>query len=162
MDALVVHMRTGFTAADTEPTILAECQRLADAAAMEIEAYCEISLTTQTITAHTFAEAGELISLPVGPLAPGSTVTVNGTAFTGTVEGGRYPRLTLPEDMSGALTISYEAGYGTDPADVPDDLKLAVMDQASGIFDYRGDDTKRPHLTPAASRIAARYRRVAV
>lgn len=161
-DALVIHMRTGFGVPDTDPVVLAECQRLADVAAMEVEAYCEISLTTQTITAWTQAEGGTVISLPVGPLNLAGSVTVNGSPFTGTIEGGRYPRLTLPDDTSGAIEISYQAGYGDTPNDIPADLQLAVMDQAGRMYDLRGAGEGAQGLSLSAARICARYRKVAV
>lgn len=48
-------------------------------------------------------------------------------------------------------------------ADLPNDLRFAVMDQAAMIYDERGADTDRPAgLSLAASRIAARHRGVSL
>lgn len=45
--------------------------------------------------------------------------------------------------------------------DLPDDLKLAIIDQAAMLYDARGGDTERPAgLSMAAARIVARYRGV--
>lgn len=45
--------------------------------------------------------------------------------------------------------------------DLPDDLKLAIIDQAAMLFDARAQDTERPvGLSLAAARIVARYRGV--
>ena len=46
-------------------------------------------------------------------------------------------------------------------ADLPADLKLAIIDQAAMLFDARAHDTERPvGLSLAAARITARYRGV--
>ncbi|MDR5650978.1 head-tail connector protein [Ruixingdingia sedimenti] len=46
-------------------------------------------------------------------------------------------------------------------ADLPADLKLAIIDQAAMLFDARAQDTERPvGLSLAAARIVARYRGV--
>lgn len=46
-------------------------------------------------------------------------------------------------------------------ADLPADLKLAIIDQAAMLFDARGGETDRPlGLSMAAARIVARYRGV--
>lgn len=48
-----------------------------------------------------------------------------------------------------------------DAVDLPDDLKLAICDQAAMLYDYRAGNTDRPAgLSLAASRICARYRGV--
>ncbi len=47
--------------------------------------------------------------------------------------------------------------------DLPDDLRLAIIDQASMMFDSRGGMTDRPlGLSMAAARIVARYRGVRI
>lgn len=157
LDDLLVHMRTGFDAATTDATTLMECQRLAMTAAREIEAYCDIALTRQTISLFVETD-GNPVHLPVGPLAPDARVTVNGTEITTGITGGRYPVLTLPEGITGSVAITYEAGFADTSASVPDDLQLAVMDQAAMLFDYRalGDERKHNGLSPAAARICAR------
>jgi hypothetical protein len=46
-------------------------------------------------------------------------------------------------------------------ADLPADLKLAIIDQAAMLYDARAQDTERPvGLSLAAARIVARYRGV--
>lgn len=46
-------------------------------------------------------------------------------------------------------------------ADLPDDLRFAILDQAAMLFDARAHDTERPvGLSMAAARITARYRGV--
>lgn len=60
-------------------------------------------------------------------------------------------------DVCGAAGIEIPG----DAADLPDDLRLAVMDQAAMLYDARGGDTKRPlGLSLAAARITARHRGV--
>ena len=48
-------------------------------------------------------------------------------------------------------------------AELPDDLRFAIIDQAAMLYDARGGDTERPvGLSLAASRIVARYRGVSL
>lgn len=135
-------------------------QRYVLAAAREIEAYTEIALTRQTITAWAEVEDANTFTLPVGPLAPDAVVMVNGFEAVGVLELGRWPRLSLSTPYTGALHVTYEAGFGDTSAAVPDDLQLAVMEQAAFAYDNRGDTDAKPGLTPAAARICARHRRV--
>lgn len=135
-------------------------QRYIDAAAREIEAYCEIALTRQTISLTVLSDGSDIIPLPIGPLAPDADVTINGVPMPGTATAGRWPVLTLPDTFTGPLRISYEAGFGDDARHVPDDLQLAIMEQAAFAYDNRADPDAKPGLVPAAARIAARYKRV--
>ena len=135
-------------------------QRYVLAAAREIEAYCEIALTRQTISLTVLAEGGDIIPLPVGPLAPDAEVTVDGAPLVNGITHGRWPVLMLPDWMTGPVAVTYEAGFGDTSASVPDDLQLAVMEQAAFAYDHRGDVEAKPGLTPAAARICARHRRV--
>lgn len=146
---------------------------LASTAAAEVEHYCDMALITQTITATTGAWPGQSISLPVGPLAAEPNVTVAQIELDGTttdissgwwVEGGRYPRLHfIDTEPAGPLRITYAAGYGDTAASIPTDLAHAIMDHTVRLYEMRGDtEAGKPGLSPAAARIAARYRRVAL
>ncbi|PAU96699.1 head-tail connector protein [Paracoccus salipaludis] len=135
-------------------------QKYVLAAAREIEAYCEIALTRQTISLTVLAEGeADIIALPVGPLASDAEVTINGVP-AGTVTGRMWPSITLPTGTTGHVVISYDAGFGDDARSVPDDLQLAIMEQAAFTYDNRGSMDVKPGLVPAAARIAARYKRV--
>lgn len=46
------------------------------------------------------------------------------------------------------------------PDPLPADLCLAVLEMVHHAYDHRADPDAKPGLTPAAARIAARYRRV--
>ena len=71
--------------------------------------------------------------------------------------------LNLAGDGNGAaIRIRYPAGYGTDPGSIPADLALAVTDHAAMMYDARGMTDAAQGLSLAASRIAARHRRIAV
>lgn len=59
--------------------------------------------------------------------------------------------------------VAHAAAYTlpTASADLPDDLRLAIIDQAAMLYDARGGDTERPAgLSMAAARIVSRYRGV--
>lgn len=134
-------------------------QRYLMAAAREIEAYCDIALTRQTVSLTVLPDYGT-VALPVGPLAPEAEVTVNGLPLVGGISVGRYPVAILDDWTDGPVTLTYEAGFGDTSASVPDDLQLAVMEQAAFAYDHRADVDVKPGLTPAAARICARYRSV--
>lgn len=142
---------------------------MADTAAAEIEAYCDLALLDQTITATTGDWPGQEILLPVGPVAPDATVTIELIETDGTatpvpdgfwLESGRYPRLHFTDTPGGRLRISYTAGYGTTHTDIPADITHAIYDVATRLYDMRGIDDGKATLPPAASRILARHRKV--
>lgn len=59
--------------------------------------------------------------------------------------------------------VAHAAEYTLPPAaaDLPADLRLAIIDQAAMLYDARAQDTERPvGLSLAAARIVARYRGV--
>lgn len=142
---------------------------LISVAASDIEAQADLALLSQTITATTDADAGQIIALPVGPVATGAAVTVASVATDGTatpiltgwwIEAGRYAVLhftgTAPADR---VRITYVAGYAT----VPVDLRLAIADQVARHYEQRGGVMdKAPALSAQTARVIARYRRVAV
>ena len=117
-------------------------------------------LIRQVISLTLSAEGGDAVDLPIGPLAPDAHVTVNGIETADGIEGGRWPSITLPANLTGTVMLTYEAGYGDTPASIPADLRLAVMDQASMLYDARGPTDVRQGLSVAAARICARHRRV--
>lgn len=53
-------------------------------------------------------------------------------------------------------------GITIDTQAIPADLALAVMEQVAHAYDHRADPEAKPGLTPAAARICARHRRVAL
>ena len=171
LDDVKSHTRVSFDDDDAALAVMAW------AAAREIEQHCALALMTQIITA-TFTEWGRRVPLPIGPLdvaalndhpitvqtreADGSLVSWPQDWF---VDMGRFPVLYLPDRqfMDGkALVVSYPAGFGVTVEAIPEDLQLAVMDQAARLYDLRGAEDGKQGLSLAASRIAARYRKVAV
>lgn len=151
-----------------------ELQRLIDTAAAEVEAHCGIALLAQSITV-TLRAWCRRIPLPVGPFwAEGLaehpvTVELLDEAGIATphpagwwIQGGRYPVLTLAGDGIGvAIRITYPAGFG-EPASIPADLQLAVIDHAAMMYDARGLTDAPQGLSIAATRIAARHRRIGI
>ena len=150
---------------------------MAWAAAREIEAHCSLALMSQVITVAV-TEWGRRVPLPIGPLdvvaLDAHPITVQFRDADGTltawpqgwwVEPDRYPVLHLPGRQfrdGKTLVVSYPAGFGVTVEAIPEDLQLAVMDQAAKLYDLRGAEDAPQGLSLAASRIAARHRRVAV
>ena len=159
-----------------DPTALTEAMAFANVATSEIEAYTGLAILSQEIVATTDAPCtGRDLPLPVGPVAPSTTATVEVIADDGSVtqvtsgywlETGRYPRLRFAMPApDGRLRITYIAGFGTTSTDVPADLAHAIMAHTAKLYETRGDCEGRGHspgLALAAARIAARYRRVAL
>ena len=116
---------------------------------------------------------GRIIDLPIGPVQAGATVTVETVEADGTVtalasgfwlETGRYPRLRFGDtDPEERLRITYTAGIAADPADLPADLRQAIIEQAVRTFDQRGGvEDRGPALSANTALIIARYRGVRV
>ncbi|MCA3446726.1 MAG: hypothetical protein INF93_08420 [Rhodobacter sp.] len=164
-DKLLTHARI-------DESMLPELLIYLDAAAREIEEYTGIALLTQTITCTTDEWPGQVIDLPVGPMAPDVTATIAAIELDGTttaitsgfwLEGGRYPRLHWPDTQPASrLRLTYTAGYGSTHNALPADLAHAVLDQAVHLFNTAGSEAGASGLGLAAARIAARYRRVAL
>ena len=146
----------------------AEASRIALAAAAELEKYAQLALFDQTIrvTLDCWPRSA-VFALPVAPLndALSVTITVAGQPFDAfAITVGLRPAVRCTGDKpSGEVVITYAAGFGVAPADLPHDLRLAIMDQVAIAFDLRGTaDGKTNGMGAQAARIAARYRRVAV
>ena len=168
LDAVKQHARVSF---DDDDMALA---LMADAAAREIEAHSELALLRQIITVSCTRTAGP-IRLPVGPLdllaLDDHPVTVQTREADGSlvswpqgwwIDPARNPVLHLDAVDGDSLVVRYVAGFGATAGSIPSDLQLAIMDQAARSYDLRGAEDGVQGLSLAASRIAARYRRVAV
>lgn len=166
LDQLKLHLRVDHD--DEDAAIL----NMGFAAAAEIEAFAQIALLHQTIRVNILepATGGHGITLPIGPvLDPASVaVQINGQAFDGfEVLGFRRPYLLWPNryrDLAPSrVDIKYKAGFGAEAADIPNDLRLALMDQAAALYDGRSpSDAKVLSCSPHMARISARYRGVSV
>ena len=171
LDDVKQHARVSFDDDDMALAVMAW------AAAREIEAHCGLALLTQIITV-TLTEWGRRVPLPIGPLDVAAMdahpITVQTREADGSlvswpqgwwVDAGRYPVLHLTDRqfMDGtALVVTYPAGFGSTATSIPEDLQHAINDQAARLYDLRGAEDAPQGLSLAASRIAARYRRVAV
>lgn len=154
--------------ANDDPYFVQEVERMALAAAAELEVYAQIALLTQTVTVT--LENGPSRSwfeLPVAPLNDplSVVVTADGIAFESfAVVAGSRPAVRFTDGRPcGLVVITYEAGFGETAADIPPDLRNAICDQASAYFDMRGaGDGKSNGMSPHMARVAARYRRVSL
>jgi len=141
-------------------------------AAADIEAATGLALLSTSVTHTTADRPGQVIPLPVGPVASGAVATVHLIELDGTLtpvasgfwlEGGRYPRLHFTTTPGGRLRITYTAGYGASAASVPRDLALAICEQAVRLYEQRGGVMdKGPALSAQTARVIARYRRIAI
>lgn len=148
-----------------------EADALADmalAATLELEAQANIALLTRSVTLRvTGWPACGALPLPIGPVqdGAGATVTANGEPVIGAeLLPGRIGELRLEAEIAATLAeaeivVSYPAGFGASPADVPADLRHAILDQVAALYDARGAaDPRRMTAAPAFLRIAAKHR----
>lgn len=157
-----------------DATLKAEAVRLAAAAEIELEEFCQLALLTQTITAITEDAPASPLSLPIGPVASDASATVWTIADDGTetaldasefwLETGRHPRIRWTDAAPELrVKVEYPAGFGASASDVPHDIRHAIADQAAAMLDWPALELRKSvGLTPHAARIAARYRRVAL
>ena len=141
---------------------------LALTATLELEAQASLALLTRTVELRlTGWPASGKIRLPIGPVQDGATATVtaNGEPVIGAeLLPGRHGELRLEAETAALLSeaeivITYPAGYGATPGDVPADLRHAILDQVAALYDARGAaDPRRMTAAPAFLRIAARHR----
>lgn len=141
---------------------------LALTATLELEAQASLALLTRDVELRlTGWPASGAIWLPIGPVQDGATATVtaNGEPVIGAeLLPGRQGELRLEPEMAALLAaaeivVTYPAGYGATPADVPADLRHAVLDQVAHLYDARGAvDARRAMAAPAFLRVAARHR----
>ena len=161
LEALAAHTRT-----DGHDDFLPELERFAAAAVREAEDLGQIALRSQAVRVILDAwPSGHSFRLPIGPLLDGESVTITADdqpfdSFS-TITGQR-PALRLSAARPcGQIVIEYVAGYGEDAESIPEDLRLAIMDQAAAYFDARGaSDPKRQTQSPHFARIIGRYRGV--
>ena len=93
------------------------------------------------------------INLSRYPLSSVTSFTVDGTSYTPgdyfIIDTTRYPgRIVAKHDISlptptteaaNGIQITYVAGFGATSADVPENLRLAIMQMAAMLFSHRGD-----------------------
>lgn len=158
---------TWITGNDTDASL----EKMAWEAVAEVESFAQIALLRQTIRLTIFdGVLGDGLSLPVGPMLDGAplTVTLDGTATTAfDVVPGNRPYLSWETALRGGahrrMVIEYDAGFGDEASDVPEDLGQAIIDQAYMIYDGRSiDEVLSRRRSMQLARVAARYRGVSL
>lgn len=118
------------------------------AARLEVETMTGLALITQTWRLATCPK-GLLVLLPVAPVSA-LVAAPDGAVIQGDA-------VLLAELATGEITIDYTAGFG-DAADVPADLKQAVMLLVAYWFENR--DAGTSGVPVGLARLVASYRRV--
>lgn len=143
----------------------AELERMAASAVAEAEDFAQIALFRQTVRILLPKWPRGHVQLPIAPVLDPASVkifidTVPWTDFH--LGNGLRPLLAICGcPPSGVIVIEYQAGFGSTPDDIPDDLRQAIIDQAAVYFDARGTGGGRNiSLSPHFTRILARYRGV--
>ena len=140
---------------------------LIEAATAHAEGELQRSLVARTLRATAADPARYMdlcVPLPLGPVL--SVVSVNGDDGANGVEVVRHGTAHLarfPADspyLGDEVRITYRAGYGEGAADVPADLRLAIRQHVTDLYQLRGATTDRPRtaLANAMARIYARNR----
>jgi len=125
------------------------------AARLEVESFTSRALVTQSWRLSLECPPGPVVVLPVVPVNEITSATADGEDITVTLQGDA---VLLPDACSGDLVIDYTAGYGA-AAEVPQDLKQAVLALVAYWYDNRDGLASRPAGLEAALRS---FRRVAV
>jgi hypothetical protein len=120
---------------------------LVAAARLQVESLSGRALVTQTWRLSLSGFTARLVPLPVTPVQ----------ALVAAPEGAtlQADAVMLAEPVD-PLAVDYTAGYG-DPADVPGDLKQAVLQLVAYWFEYRDSVAAPP---ASVERLIAGYRRV--
>lgn len=122
----------------------------------QTETYCGVSIVEQVVTCNLMNGLGNSY-LPYGPVngTITSLVDAEGTAITDAViKGDAFKRLETA--YSTDVTLVYNAGYG---ADVPADLKRAMIQEICYQFEHRGDENAIPDLSGQFKAKAKMYKR---
>lgn len=162
---LKLHARVDY--AEDDPSLI----NMGWEAVAEVQELANIALLRQTIRLTIFDVAlGAGLSLPVGPMAPDgiTTVSLDGEATTAfDVVSGRRPYLAWGSTLRGSrverAVIQYEAGFGDETGDVPEDIRHAILDQVALDFDCRAaSGSGTVSRSASLSRVGARYRGVSI
>ena len=138
------------------------------ATVQDFEHQCDLALLPTMIKARSDINSGTSLALPVGPVAEGTTVTVQALGEDGALstitgywlEDGRWPVLHLNDTPAYRVRVSYQAALATTPAGIPADIQMALADQVARLYVQRGTlEDKAPALSAHMARVIARYRR---
>lgn len=163
------HLRITHTSDDTELTsLITQCRRI-------IEEFCCVSIVTKTVTFIGSLYGG--MELPYGPVialvtvqtgsSEGSGVTVYTTLDSWGLEGEGFvtfnppggwgdPRINIRHGGYARYKIVYTAGYAT----VPEDLKLAILNEIYWRYEHKGNEVDSIGISEAARRIALPFKRM--
>jgi len=162
------YLKISGTASDT---LLAD---LTEAATNFAEAYTKRSLINRTVTTYRDSFTSE-IELRRSPLSSVTTVkyllssvltTVADSVYYNTSETD-FSRIALEDGQAWptggdiklqAVEIIFVAGYGSDEASVPEDIKVALMQHIAALMENRGDCTLQEALPQAARLIYNKHR----
>lgn len=153
LEAFKAHLRlgSGFGSGDMQDGICASFLRAAIAA---VEARTgKAILTRRFILSVTQWHMRDVHVLPIAPaVAVGEVAAVEGDGTRAVVEAERYylqrdaqrpklrARASLPNvPEGGTVEVSFEAGFAPVWADVPSDLRQAVLMLAAHYYEYRND-----------------------
>lgn len=127
-----------------------------EAATSKIEKACDRLLITRACR-YTADSFGKAVAIPVRPIVAGGVVVkyYDAAGDLQTLDSGSWrlvDRLERPRivpapgasfpttwELPGAVVVEFSAGYGDGPADVPADLRIAVLKTVRDMWSFRGD-----------------------
>ncbi len=96
------------------------------------------------------APVQEISAMTITPPAASAASTVPNTLWQIVPEnGGEEVRFSSPP-AAGLLSMDFVAGYGAAAADVPEPLRLAILQLTAYWFENRGENAARGHTLPAS------------
>jgi hypothetical protein len=68
-----------------------------------------------------------------------------------------YDFPVIEDDLNGVNTAEYSTGYTT----IPEELKVAILDQVVFLYENRGDNSDSSTVCSKAQKVCQRYSRIA-
>lgn len=125
-----------------------------------IENYCSVKIGTQTLIVTADLCGYEETILPYGPNQSVSEVTYkNGTSYsTATLNtdyeiDGQFQKTFIPY-FDARYKITYTTGYTS----LPDDLKLAILNEIAYRYTHRGEEQEFKRISEEARKLAQPYK----
>lgn len=154
----------------TEPVTLAEAKSYARcltgttedtlfgilivAAREAIENLTGLSLVSKTAKVS-FMNPGGYFALPYGPLTDAPVIKdSNGLVVTPTILGYDFP--VIQDAFYDYATAEYSVGYDT----IPTELKVAILDQITFLYENRGDNSDSATVCVKAQKVCQKYSRI--
>lgn len=127
---------------------------LISAARNSIEKFTGLSLVEKSVKVSFMNPAG-YFELPYGPVTNDPVIKdSNGLVITPTVIGYDFP--VIQDAFYDYATAEYTVGYTT----IPVELKVAILDQITFLYENRGDNSDSATVCSKSQKVCQKYSRI--